>query len=117
MLETDEVVRNIHNAMTNKDREALWRGLDDLVDSGATKIEVHLRHITHKGTRLLTTVTYPEQKVTLTSPDKKLTMADKLFIKLRWVSDLKRLENKEQPIYFKHENDMSPEEYAWVMEI
>jgi hypothetical protein len=115
MLEIKDVEVGIQNAITEKDKDAIWRGLSDLIDAGMEDIVIHIKHITTTGIRIETSITYPEQKLTISSPNKKLSVADKLFLKLKWIADLKRLEQKRQPIYFKHENEMSPEEYKWLL--
>lgn len=114
MLDFEEVKAEIKTAMVYKDHDAIVRGLSDLLDCGMSDIKVHFRHITPNGLRMLTEITYPELHFRVSSPDKKLTKAEVLIWRIKWMKDINRIERKERPKYFKHENDMSPEEYAWV---
>jgi len=112
MLDLDEVEAEIQTAMILDDRDALWRGLHDLQDAGVTFIRIATRHVMTNGRRVEIETFFPSYKVRVATP---MTRAEKLMVKLRLMRDADRLEAGKPPRYFKHKNDMSPEEYNWVM--
>ncbi len=111
MLDTEEVVTQIHNAIAAGDNDALWRGLHDLPDAGVTDVEIVMRHITKSGKMVETIVSIPSQKAKIITP---ISRAEKIIFRLQLIADGNRLGNGEPLRYFKHKNEMSPEEFEWV---
>lgn len=111
MLDFEEVERTIQYAMASGDRDAVHRGLCDLQDAGISDIKLTTRHVTTTGKRFETEVSFPSNKLRVISPG--FSKAEKLFFRLMWLKDSARIRKGGNPIHFKHENEMSPEEYAW----
>lgn len=111
MLDFEEVEWAIQYAMATGDKDAVYRGLCDLQDAGISDLKLITRHVTITGKRFETEVSFPSNKLRVISPGFNKT--EKLIFRLMWLKDSKRIRQGGTPKYFKHENEMSPEEYAW----